>query len=258
MPALADHNSTSMTKLLLIGDSGTGKTGALTSLVEAGYRVRILDFDNGLSALLQQIKQRCPDKMGNVDFMTFRDTYKIEGQGIRAGSRAFPAAMKALDKWEDDTDPATWGPKTVLVLDSFTFFCDAAFNWAKGLNPTVKDPRQWYGTAQGAAEDVLAKLTSDDFATNVIVISHVAWLERSDGQTKGYPSSIGKALSPKIATYFDNVALMQTAGTGDKIRRELRTMPTALIDLKNPAAFKMQPNLGIETGLKEFFETVRG
>ena len=31
-----------------MGDSGTGKTEALCSLVLAGYKLRILDLDNGL------------------------------------------------------------------------------------------------------------------------------------------------------------------------------------------------------------------
>lgn len=257
MPSLSEHSSSAYTKLLLIGDSGTGKTSACASLALAGFRLRFLDFDSGLSALVQEIKRRDASKLANVDYETLRDDYKIQGSIMTAGSKAFPAAMKLLDKWSDGSSPSEWGPETILVLDSFTRFCDAAFNWAKGMAPAVKDPRQWYGTAQGAAEDVLAKLTSEDFRTNVIVISHVAWLERSDGATKGYPSSIGKALSPKIATYFDNLALMQTTGSGSNVRRELRTQPTALIDLKNPAAFKMLPALPIEEGLSEFFKTVR-
>ena len=48
MPNLSKHQSSEFTKLLLMGDSKSGKTGALASLVLAGYKLRILDFDNGL------------------------------------------------------------------------------------------------------------------------------------------------------------------------------------------------------------------
>ena len=55
MPSLANHQSNEFTKLLIEGDSGSGKTGALASLVKAGYKLRILDMDNGLDALKQTI-----------------------------------------------------------------------------------------------------------------------------------------------------------------------------------------------------------
>lgn len=257
MPSLADHQSQSVTKLLLIGDSGTGKTGSLVSLVEAGYTLRILDMDNGLSALVQKIKERCPDKIGNVEFETLRDNVKSSPMGPSVQPTAFVKALKLLDKWSDGSEPRTWGDKVVFVLDSLTFFADTAFNWAKGMNPTSKDPRQWYGAAQSAVEDVLALLTSGDFKTNVIVMSHVSWIERPDGSMKGYPSSVGKALGPTIPAYFDNVALMETTGTGSNVKRTMRTQPTALIDLKNPAALRMAPALPIDSALADFFKTVQ-
>ena len=51
MPSLSAHQSNDYVKLLLCGDSGSGKSGALASLVGAGYKLRILDMDNGLDSL---------------------------------------------------------------------------------------------------------------------------------------------------------------------------------------------------------------
>src|SRR5262252_9685406 len=51
MPGLEDHQSNDFVKMLLIGDAQAGKTGSLVSLVKAGYRLRILDFDNKLDVL---------------------------------------------------------------------------------------------------------------------------------------------------------------------------------------------------------------
>ena len=51
MPPIGSHQSTNSTKLMLLGESGAGKSGALASLVTAGYKLRILDFDNGLDTL---------------------------------------------------------------------------------------------------------------------------------------------------------------------------------------------------------------
>jgi len=258
MPVLTPPKQTNLVKLLLIGDSGTGKTGACASLVKACMRLRILDMDNKVeSGILPQIILRdCPNRIGNVDFEAFRDKYRATAAGFVLDGipQAFTKALALLDKWSDGSNPAEWGADTVLVVDSLTFLADAAFNWAKGMNPSAKDPRQWYGTAQDAVEHVLAQLTAPHFKTNVIVISHVTWVDRPDGTMKGYPSSVGKALGPTIPAYFENMALTQTAAGG---KRTIQTVPTALVDLKNPASFKMAPTLPIETGLADFFRTIR-
>lgn len=256
MPNLENSNIPKLTKLLLIGDSGTGKTGSLASLVE-NYTLHILDMDNKVSdgILPQVIRNKNPDLLKKVDFIPLRDKLKSSALGyIMDGvPQAFTKALGFLDKWEDGTVPAQWGPDHILVVDSLTFFADAAFNWARGMNPSAKDPRQWYGTAQEAVENTLAVLTSASFATNVIVISHVSWQSRPDGTMKGFPSSVGQALGPTIPAYFDNMALAQTVGG----KRTIQTAPTALVDLKNPVAWKMLPTLPIETGLADFFKTLK-
>ena len=260
MPSLAQHQSNEFTKLLIEGDSGSGKTGALASLVAAGYKLRILDMDNGLDSLRSFVMKECPDKVNNVEFRTLRDEYSSSPAGPMVKKpRAFVDALKMLDHWKyDDVDlgkPAEWGSDTIFVLDSFTFFCDSAFEWAKSMQPTAKDPRQWYGSAQEGAENVLALLTSGNFKCNVIVISHVKYVDNPDGSRKGYPTAIGSALSPVIPRYFNSVALCQTSGAG---KRTIQTAATAMIDLKNPKPFEMAKSYPIETGLAEYFGVLRG
>jgi hypothetical protein len=261
MPSLQSPQPTALVKALLIGDSGTGKTGSLASLVAAGYRVRILDMDNKVQngILPQVLKRVAPDKLSSVDFEALRDRYKSTPAGpmVDGLPKAFVSAIGLLDKWTDGTKPAEWGPNTVLVIDSLTFLSDAAFNWAKGMNPTSKDPRQWYGAAQEAIESVIAQLTSDSFKTNVIIIAHISWVDRPDGTMKGYPASVGKALGPTIPAYFDNMFCAEVSGSGTNAKRIIRTIPTAMLDLKNPASFTMAPTLPLETGLADFFKTMR-
>jgi hypothetical protein len=97
-------------------------------------------------------------------------------------------------------------------------------------------------------------LTAGSFNTNVVVISHVHWQNRPDGSMKGYPSTVGSALGPTIPAYFENMAHTHIVNG----KRIIQTTPTALIDLKNPAAFKMLPSLPVETGLADFFKTLKG
>jgi AAA domain len=257
MPTLDQLTASQVVKLLLIGDSGTGKTGSIASLVKAGYDVKVLDMDNGWESLGAAVSRTCPDRSSSVHIVSLRDQYKASPVGpILAGPpKAFTRSLSLLDKWEDGTSPATWGPSSILVIDSLTFLSDAAYAWADALNPSAKDKRQIYGTAQEAIEHVLALLTGPSFNTNVIVTAHIRYIDLPDGTKRGYPTAVGQALSPTIPRYFNSVAACQTQPGG---ARTIQTLSTALIDLKNPKSFEMQKSLPIETGLASFFEVLRG
>ena len=70
MPKGSQHSSASLTKMLLIGESGSGKSGALASLAAADYKLRILDFDNGLDFLMRYMRKNHPDKIDNIEFVS--------------------------------------------------------------------------------------------------------------------------------------------------------------------------------------------
>lgn len=269
MPTLSHHQSNEYTKLLIEGDSGSGKTGAITSLVKDGFKVRILDMDNGLETLKQFVLRECPDRLDNVEFRTLRDKRVASPLGpIIQSPTAFVTALKMLDRWKyKDADgneidlgiPAEWGPDCILVLDSLTFLSDAAFDFRESLTVSSSkdgkyDKRAVYKDAQDAIESVIALLTSENFRTNVIVISHVRYVDNPDGTRKGYPSSVGSALSPLIPRYFNTVALCQTSAGG---KRTIQTVATPMIDLKNPKPFAMGANYPLETGLSQIFHVLR-
>jgi hypothetical protein len=269
MPSLAKHQSNEFTKMLIEGDSGTGKSGALASLAKVGYKLRILDFDNGLEPLKNFILRDCPDKIGNVEFRTLRDKRKAGPLGpiIDGKATAFMDGVRMLEKWkykdEDGTEidfgvPAEWGPDCILVIDSLTFMSDAAWDFREPLTPKGEsgkyDLRATYKDAQDAIEHVLALLTGVTFHTNVIVTSHIRYISNPDGTTKGYPTSVGSALGPTIPRYFNSVAMMQTQPGG---KRTIQTQATAMIDLKNPKPFEMAKSYPIETALADFFGVLR-
>lgn len=115
-----------------IGYPGSGKTGAIASLLNVGYKVRILDFEGNYGPLLAYADDRA---LANLDIVTLQD--KIGGQGsndekyvpVSGIPQAFNTALKMLNHWkykDDDGneidlgDPADWGPDTILVDDSLT------------------------------------------------------------------------------------------------------------------------------------------
>ena len=109
LPRLSSGSAGRFVKLLYIGDSSTGKTGSLVSLVKAGYRLKILDLDNGLDVLRSFVKNEAPDKIDLVDYETIRDSIRPGNQGPIVSARAFVEGTKLMTKWSDDSIPAEGG-----------------------------------------------------------------------------------------------------------------------------------------------------
>lgn len=268
MSSLANHQSTEFTKVLVIGDAKSGKTGALTSLVKAGYKLRILDYDNLLAPLKAYVSRECPDKLDNVEFRPLRDKRKFGGPGesiIDGRPVAFSAGVKMMDLWKYKDDqgseidlgsPSEWGPECILVLDSLSRFCDAAYDFRLPLAIVGRsgeiDLRAVYGDAQDAVENVLADLTADSFKTNVIVIAHIVYQDTPDG-VKGFPQGVGQKLSPKVPQYFPSVIRFFNKGG----KRSIKTTSTPMIDLANPKPFDMLAEYPIETGMADIFAVLR-
>ena len=118
MPSLANHQSNEFTKMIIMGDSSSGKTCSL-ALLAKDYKLRILDMDNLLDPLKYFILRDCPDKIDNVDYITLRDTYKATKSGpvIDGIPSAFTEALKILTDWPGQGPPSDWGPGKILVID---------------------------------------------------------------------------------------------------------------------------------------------
>lgn len=266
MPTLTNHKSNEFVRVILVGDSMSGKTGSMASLVKAGYHLGIVDMDNKLHTLASYVGKECPDKLANIHYITLRDEYSPgpDGPVIKGQPKAFSQAVRMMEKWKTDDedlgDPAEWGPSWIFVLDSFSRFCDAAYDFFEpiaGRGAKGQDFRAVYGAAQDACEKVLANLTSPGFGTNVIVCCHLMYQTIKDPSgadlVKAYPQGVGQKLSPKIPQYFPS-AVYYFNNSG---KRKIRTTSTPLLDLANPKPFQMEKEYSIETGLAEFFAVLQ-
>lgn len=274
MASLADHTTANLVKGLIYGDGGAGKTSALVALIEAGYDIRIWDFDNNLKPLKELIKKRCPERIGQVKVQTFTDKLKgidvplvMQGNSLKvmpnvSGTpKAYSDAMKQFNHWKDEGEdlgsPATWGENTICVIDTLTSAANSAFRYVQAFNPTAKEPQTYYFGAQNLIMNLIYLLCSEEFATHVLVLAHLNYDKDKEGNVlKGFPKSIGSALNTSIATSFNTALLVESVGNNGK--REIVTRSTGLIDLKNPAVFQGLPaRLPSETGLAEYFTAFR-
>lgn len=267
MPSLANHQSNNLVKLLLLGDAKSGKTGSLVSLVKSGYNLKILDFDNLLDILKYKILEECPNRLGSVEFRSLRDKTKSGPNGTVMDGKpsAWINGLRMLDHWKYDDDgttidlgkPANWGADSILVIDSLSRMCDAAYNFHESIIPRGRsgdfDGRAVYGNAQDDVEKVLGMLTSDGFATNLIIIAHGTYMDLPDGTKKIFPQGVGQKLSPKIPQYFANYVRYKNAGG----KRSIQLSSDAMIDLANtnPSVLN-EKSLPIETGLATIFEAL--
>lgn len=265
MPSLARHQSGQTVKLLFIGDSGSGKTGALSSLANAGYKLFILDYDNGLDALRNFTQ---PDKLSNVEFVTLTDRLKLIGNSMVPAEppKAYLQGMQLLNHWKytdketkeliDHGPVETWGPDRVLVIDSLTIFGQTILRFIlqlagrSGQNPQLQE----WGAAMAKQEELAQLLFSDVIKCHVIITAHVTYIEREDGRATGYPSALGSKLPPKIGTYFNTVLLAKTLGMGASAKRLIYTQPQGMVELKNPVSNKVPESFPLATGLADFFK----
>jgi hypothetical protein len=270
MAKASEHPSLDIIKLLVVGDPGSGKTGALASLLKDNYLLRVYDFDNLLDSLLQYARRECPGKLDNLSYQTFTDKMAIPSApvGMIGGAQrvmpfssgtpdAYVKCLKQLEHWKDgDEDlgrPAEWGKDSIVVIDSLTSMAQAAFRYAQAMDPMGKDARVHYKTAQDLVMNALAILAGKQFNTNVIVLAHIDYDKDHLGITKGFPRSIGSAINSVISGNFSCVLRVENP---DGKNRVIRTNASGIIDLKNPVAFQVKETYPIETGMADFFAAV--
>lgn len=299
MTSVLDGNSTDPVKVLVIGKSGAGKTGALASLIPAGYKLRIIDTDKGVRPLRSLLRdERYPysaacRKFGIdlndpslIDAVAIDQKMKIiSGDIVPADARGWTRAVGLVSSWGkrlhgdqeiDYGSAATWGTDTVLVIDSFSTLAKMCYYFVQSLNGRLgkADSGYDYQRDVGGAQSHLARLLELLYCTtitcNVIIISHITWVDDSRGYNQspeqmlrdqqrpnpdGYPSAIGRALSPVMGKYFNDVFVVKSSGSGEHVKRTIATVPTEGVICKNSTF--LQPSYDVATGMAEIFSAMR-
>lgn len=263
MPTLDQHSNRQYIKALYLGDSAAGKTGSLESLVRAGYQLRVLDYDNNLGILASMISHHATTdaerdaRMAAVQFVTLRDRFVPGPQGpaIKGPAKAFPAGIDLLSKWEDGSDPQTWGPGHILVVDSLSSLGSAALDWSLKVAPPSNDKRTYYYHAQAAIEHMLQMLTTDLFQAHVLCLTHIRYTEDiATHMIRGHANIIGNALGPVTPRYFPCIIGAEVVGSV----RKIKTVPTPWVNLRTPAPYRIAREYPIESGMAALFAALEG
>lgn len=306
MPSITEDVN-SPAKILLIGKSGAGKTGSLAALVASGYNLRIIDTDKGvrpLRSLLTDphypyaniVKARNIDLNHAVRYVPIDTSMKLRTVSRKTGdgkstsesvlaptnAGAWAKVLTLLDGWKDDDldlgPVSTWGLNDVLVLDSFSTLAKCAYYFSQSLNGRLGardsgyDYQRDVGEAQSQLTRLLELLYDSSIGCNVVVISHITWVDESQGVASrpktasgdggmiisnpdGYPSAIGRALSPQMGKYFNDVFIVSSNGSGSSVTRTISTVPRDGVVAKN--SVYMEREYPVAIGLAEIFAAIR-
>lgn len=282
MGKLSD-DSLSRLMLLLMSDSGMGKTGALASLARAGYNLRILDFDNG-SAILRNLLRNEPEALDRVYVEKCLDSFKnINGRLLpKTPLKAWPRGVQLLSNWKVgkegepgayDLGPITsWTSRDILAIDSGTHCGEAAMRFHQSLNaklgthPTLPD----WGIVQTMMKELLEMLKDSEVKCHVIYITHIDWRYRDIMGGKdndkvvgrelegGYPSAPGNKLPEKVGSYFNDALQVVATGSGSALRRKITTVPLVSLGLKTSNPFGVKKEYPLDTGLADYFKDTLG
>ena len=225
--------------VLLMGPAGTGKTFSIGTLVDLGLRVHYFAFEAGSESLLgywRDCKLPVPenlhiftvksataswsemaDQVKQVNTLSYESLKKTSDPNRRKYDQFEKFLRSFNDVSEDNSDQkfgdvGDWGEDTVLVIDGLTGLGNAVMQAVIG-GKADRDQKDW-GLAQNLLEGMLRRLTSD-CRCHFVLIAHVEReVDVIGGGVKIMPSTLGKALPPKLAPMFSDVIL--TTRVGDK------------------------------------------
>lgn len=269
-------------RIMIVGYPGSAKTGCIACLANAGFKIRMLDFDGNYEPLLRF----CTDEgLRNIDIFSCEDKLR---QGARyheviGQPQAFANAWKMLDRWKYKNPDGTetdlgaskeWGPDHIVLLDSLTSMGKASFRRAqflKNKTPENNTDAVW-GFAMAEQDAMIEQLTSVSNHFHVIVLAHLKMIgpkspRREKGEeedvtamkikiaadaaqlipTRLFPSALGQQLPPEIGGHFPTLILAESVPLGNnKVVRRLKTIPRPELDLKVPS-----PNIPAEMDVKD-------
>lgn len=279
-------------KMIYLGHTGEGKTGSTVALAAAGYNVRNLDIDNGVSIIRDYLfnpaspylQPRAPLWDGKpfahrYSYVTCAEQYNIVGTTAIPKATSWQRINQQLNNWVDGPDKlgniSTWTDRDVLVIEGLSRLCEAAMNFQLSLVGRLdKGPRVGtsgdndYTQAYTYIRRFLDFLKSPDIKCHIIISCHIKFMvdqaqtnpqsQQAQREMKGFPQTIGRMISPEIGQYFNHALRTKIVGVDPNVKYTIVTKHDDAIGLKNVAPLRVKDSYPLESGLAEYFHAIRG
>ena len=220
--------------VLLIGNSGTGKTTSIKTLVEAGLEVFVVSTEPSTMLVLSDTPKEklhwvyLPPKASSFTDLqksvkTFQgmphgDMLKIQGASESARA-AFLQLYQTLIQFKcercgkDCGSMENLNQQQALVLDSLSGICSIAVKAQRGLRPSMR--LEEYGYIQGYISDLIIKC-STQLQAFFVCIGHVKRLQHEvTGMIESVVDLPGTKLQPEIPKWFTDTVLAKRTQTGE-------------------------------------------
>jgi hypothetical protein len=232
MTELSPISSLPGINVMLCGTSGSGKTHAIRTLVEAGLEVFVLFTEPGMEVLADVPSDKLHWKYippASPDFLDMiSSAEKINSMSIKMLSdlpdinkrkyTEFIDVLTTLSNFKcDRTGEAfgsvdSWDSSRVLVVDSLTGLSLSAMNLVTGSKP-VKCLADW-GIAIDNLERLLTKLCVDTRCHFVLIAHLEREVDEVTGGTTLMASTLGRKLAPKLPRFFSDVVHVKRSTDG--------------------------------------------
>lgn len=245
-------------KILLMGETGSGKTYSIRTLIEAGITPFVLFTEQGMETLndlpdgkwhyryLKPFTQNwdaLKKMVSTINQLDYENLTKVRDADRRqyTGMIDFISACNSFTCDCHGTnfgDVSKWNTDRALVVDSLTGLSDMAMSNVVGGRPTKSQP-DW-GVAMSTIKMVLGPLTT---ATQCIfvLLSHLA-REKDEitGGTQITVNTLGQKLAPDIPRMFSDV--INTVRIGSDWTWDTASANMAVKARNLPIASKQKPS----------------
>lgn len=245
--------------VLLMGDSGTGKTYSIRTLIEAGIKPFVIFTEPGMEVLGDLPPDSYSfhyvtapesnwagliDTAEKVNKFNFDMLTKMTDQN-RGRYGQFVEVLSQCNNFVDSRtgeefgDCSTWGTDRALVVDSLSGLSDMAMRLVVGGKPT-RAMQDWM-VAQNLLKSFLDQCTNQLRCTFVVIAHLEREKDEITGGTQIMVGTLGRALAPKIPLFFSDVIQTVRQGneftwdnSGANITVKARNIPIAA---KQPPSF---------------------
>lgn len=208
---------------MLCGTTGSGKTHAIRTLVDAGLEVFVLFTEPGMEVLADipsdklhwtYIAPSSPDfsdmisSAEKINTLSFKALAELPDINKRKYTE-FVDVLRALSNFtcartgKSYGSVDEWGPDRALVVDSLSGLSIMAMNLIAGSKP-VKSMADW-GVAIDNLERLLTKLCVDTRCHFVLTTHLERETDEVTGGTTLMASTLGRKLAPKLPRFFSDV-----------------------------------------------------
>lgn len=218
-------------KVLLMGDSGTGKTHAIQTLIPSGITPMVMFLEQGMETIGPIFDGKKAHyrfiKAHNANWGQLKEIAKAINQmslktlsdmqdNNRSKYVGFMEVISACNQFKcdccniDHGDVSTWGPDKALCIDGLSGLSDMAMALGIGMKP-VRSLPDW-GIAQNTIKMLLGPLCSDTRCT-LVMIAHVdREKDELTGGTTLMVKTLGAKLAPDIPKMFSDVIMAERSG----------------------------------------------